>query len=432
MSDTIFALSTVPGKSGIGIIRLSGPLAFSVLQELSRPVPEFRKTVLRKLRYKKELIDEAIIICNCKGKSFTGEDTVEFQLHGSQAVIRKLLNILGNFDKLRPAIPGEFTRQALYNNRLDLSQVEGLADLLNAETETQRKQSLRLFSGILGTKVNRWRKKILRVLSLSEVMIDFSEEDVPMDTKKQIKKIISEILLELKSELRGYRASEIVRTGYNVSLIGKPNTGKSSLLNYLLGSERSIVSEIPGTTRDIIDVSIDIKGTKVNFFDTAGIRKSNDTIEKIGVQRALDHAKKADLRIFLLNPQDNPKDFGIKITKDDLLMTAKCDIQNERLYKGISSITGEGVDYLIDGIFCRLNKDISNAGLIVNERHKTAISKTIVLLESAKSYLSESNFEIEVLVEELRMAMRALDILIGKVDIEDVLGDIFSLFCLGK
>ena len=179
MVDTIFALSTVPGKSGIGIIRLSGPNAFLVLKQLSGSIPTLRKAVLRKLWYKEELLDESIIICSCKGKSFTGEDTVEFHLHGSQAVIRKMLSVLGTFESLRPAEAGEFTKQALYNGCLDLSQVEGLADLLNAETESQKKQALTLLSGTLGVKVGRWRKQILKALSLSEIMIDFSEEDVP-------------------------------------------------------------------------------------------------------------------------------------------------------------------------------------------------------------------------------------------------------------
>ncbi len=432
MVDTIFALSTVPGKSGIGIIRLSGPNAFLVLKQLSGSTPTLRKAVLRKLWYKEELLDESIIICSCKGKSFTGEDTVEFHLHGSQAVIRKMLSVLGTFESLRPAEAGEFTKQALYNGCLDLSQVEGLADLLNAETESQKKQALTLLSGTLGAKVGRWRKQILKVLSLSEIMIDFSEEDVPKDTKEQIKENIWQILRELKSEVNGYRASQILRTGFNVSIIGKPNTGKSSLMNYLIGSEKSIVSEIPGTTRDVIEASVDIKGTKVNFFDTAGIRASDDVVEKKGIEKALYLAKTADLRIFLLNPGDKLEDFSVKTNKNDLYFTAKSDIHRKQCYKGISSVTGDGIDYLIDRISYQLNNDTSNASLILNERHKIAIAKTILLLESAKSYLKESSFDIEILVEDLRMAMRALDVLIGKVDVEEVLGDIFNSFCIGK
>mgnify|MGYP001475375118 CR=1 FL=1 len=432
MVDTIFALSTVPGKSGIGIIRLSGPNAFLVLKQLSGSTPTLRKAVLRKLWYKEELLDESIIICSCKGKSFTGEDTVEFHLHGSQAVIRKMLSVLGTFESLRPAEAGEFTKQALYNGCLDLSQVEGLADLLNAETESQKKQALTLLSGTLGAKVGRWRKQILKVLSLSEIMIDFSEEDVPKDTKEQIKENIWQILRELKSEVNGYRASQILRTGFNVSIIGKPNTGKSSLMNYLIGSEKSIVSEIPGTTRDVIEASVDIKGTKVNFFDTAGIRASDDVVEKKGIEKALNLAKTADLRIFLLNPGDKLEDFSVKTNKNDLYFTAKSDIHRKQRYKGISSVTGDGIDYLIDRISYQLNNETSNASLILNERHKIAIAKTILLLESAKSYLKESSFDIEILVEDLRMAMRALDVLIGKVDVEEVLGDIFNSFCIGK
>jgi len=432
LKDTIFALSSASGKAGISIVRISGQRSFDVLKEFTGSIPEPRKAVLKKLWFQGLLLDECIVLCFASNASFTGEELVELHLHGSSAVVSKVLSVLGGLDKLRMAEPGEFTRRALYNSRLDLSQVEGLSDLLNAETESQQKQSLTLLTGALGKKVSGWRKKILYALALTEVMIDFSDEDVPENTLPKIKNLVSKLLVELKKELRGYKAAEIVRNGFNVVILGRPNSGKSSLINFLSGRDISIVSDISGTTRDIMEAKLNINGEQVNFFDTAGIQYTNDPIEKIGIKKALKIARNADLRVILLEPDDQPQNYDLPCSEGNLFFRAKCDINKKHPYKGLSSRTGEGIPELIETISELLKSKVSAAGLVVNERHKNSISKTVLLLNAVNENLNANCCEVELLAEDLRVSIQNFDLLIGKIDVEHILENIFSSFCIGK
>ena len=430
--DTVFALSTAPGKAGIAVIRVSGPNSFSVLKMLVKTLPKHRVATLRNLKYQNEHLDQAIVICFEKGSSFTGEEMVEYHLHGGQAVISGIFEVFTSMGKLRIAKPGEFSRRALENGKLDLLKVEGLSYLLNAETKLQKKQSLNLMSGYLSGKVIEWKSTLIKALSLAEVMIDFSEEDVPSNTVSEIATTIQGLLLTLTEALIGYNSAEIIRNGLEVAIIGKPNVGKSSLLNYLAGSEKAIVSDIPGTTRDILELRLDINGLPVYFYDMAGIRKSSDPIELLGVDLAKKKAEQCALRIFLMNPEDSRSDFDIKGSKKDLILSAKCDIRKKNSFSGISGKTGEGVSEMLERIYQVYKEEPQSDGIIVNERQKQAIINTLECLKSVKKEISRKTARIEIVAEELRSSITEMDVLTGRIDVEQVLDNIFLNFCIGK
>ena len=430
--ETIFALSTALGKAGIAIVRVSGSKSFDVIKKLAGVVPSPRVATLCTLKFKNDLIDRALIICFRANASYTGEDMVEFHIHGGAAVISGLLEVLSSGFYLTVANPGEFTRRALENGCMDLSQVEAVIDLINSETKEQRNQSLKMLSGIIGDKSKSWRGSILSALALVEVMIDFSDEEVPDSTVVEALLLVNMLLDELSVELDVSKSLELVRQGFDVTIIGKPNVGKSSLLNYLAGREKAIVSEEAGTTRDIIELSIDLKGFRVNFFDTAGIHASNDKVELIGIEKARKKALSSNITIFLVNPNEFAKDFGIVSKPTDMIFCAKSDVQKHLIYSGISSQTGDGVSEMLEEISTRLIKSVSYSGVLVNERHRRIITSTLGFLKLAKDELKSSELRIEIVAEHLRLAILELDFLVGKINVEDVLGDIFSSFCIGK
>ena len=432
VKETIFALSTAPGKAGIAIIRTSGPKSFSVAKSLTNQSPLVRKASLCYLTYNEVVLDQAITIFFTSGASFTGEDMVEYHVHGSRAVVASLLEVLGDGFGLTVAEPGEFTRRALENGCLDLSQVEGLSYLINSETKEQQNQSLRVFSGHLGDKIKEWRSSVLKCITLTEIMIDFSDEDVPQNTVPQINDELALLRLQLINELESYKRSQIIRDGFDVTIVGKPNVGKSSLLNYLAGSEKAIVSETAGTTRDLIELKIDLKGFAVNFFDTAGIHNSQDKIELIGMEKAVTQAKNSNMRIFLLEPGDNVNGFNIDIKEDDLIFCAKSDCQSYEPYEGISAKTGYGVSVMLSKIISKFNNLSSYSGSLLTARHKKAIRTSISFLESAQIELKREEVRVELVAEELRSLISGLDVLVGKIGVEDLLGSIFSSFCIGK
>jgi tRNA modification GTPase len=363
------------------------------------------------------------------GASFTGEDSAELQLHGSTAVVSAVLRALSQIDGLRMAEPGEFTRRALENGCLDLTQVEGLADLIDAETESQRKQAQRVLSGALGQRVEGWRRDLLRAAALIEATIDFADEDVPVDVTPEVSGLVSGLLASLRQEIAGARAAERIRDGFEVAIVGAPNVGKSTLLNALAGREAAITSDIAGTTRDVIEVRMDLEGLAVTLLDTAGLRDSSDQIERIGIERAIARAGAADLRVFLLSHageapmmQPLPEDI-VLVGKSDKLATQE---------GAISGKTGAGLDALIAAISSRLAGRAASAGLLIRERQRIALERSITALESVQTALDRSTYLPELVAAELRSAMRALEALVGRIDVESLLDEIFSSFCIGK
>jgi len=427
----IFALSTNPGKSSISIIRLSGPNAFFIANKFLDKEPEVRKATRKKLIYNNDLIDIGIVIYYPYNSSYTGEQLVEFNLHGSNAVINKMLEILAKQDNSRIAFPGEFTKRALENNKIDLSQVEGIYNLIESETESQRKLSLRILDGSLGIKVKKWKEQLINILSLLEASIDFSEEELPQDILKEIENKIRKIKSDFQKELKGIKVAESISNFFEVAIVGKPNVGKSTLLNYLSKKNSSIVTDVPGTTRDIIEVKLDIKGLPIVFLDTAGLHKSNDKVEKIGIKKTLQRLKKVDLRIFLINCSKELKCFE-KIKKNhDLVFFAKNDLKNMKS-KGISGKTGEGTDILLEQIYIFFSKKTNSVGSVVNNRHRLIIKNSLFFINDALLNCNSSFDKIEMIAEDIRHTINELNFLIGKVGVEDILSKIFSKFCIGK
>ncbi len=428
--DTIFALATARGKSGVAVIRLSGPNAADAIQQLCGNIPAPRRASLRKLRRSDgELLDEALILVFKQGQSFTGEDSAEIQFHGSPAVSKALLQELGLMHGLRLAEPGEFTRRALENGCLDLAQVEGLSDLIEAETEAQRRLAQRVFSGALGDKAERWRISLIRAAALLEATIDFADEEVPEDVRPEVLEIVNGLSKELKAEIDGSIVSERIRDGFEVAIVGPPNVGKSTLLNALAGREAAITSEFAGTTRDVIEVRMDLKGLPVTFLDTAGLRETSDTVEEIGIKRAIDRANQADLRVFLAMGEELVA--GVEHRPGDIHVLGKADLQESAGF-AISGKTGQGLDKLIEKIAETLEERASGAATAMRARHREAIKTAYFALKSARANVQGESYLAEIAAEELRSAIRALESLVGRVDVEHVLDEIFSKFCLGK
>lgn len=427
--DTIYALASGQGKAGIAVIRLSGPAADETVQALAGPLPAFRKAVLRKLRNPEgHVLDEALVLRFAEGGSFTGEPSAEFHLHGSRATIAAVLRTLGARTGHRIAMPGEFTRRALENGRLDLTEVEGLADLIDAETEAQRRQALRLMSGALGEAADRWRRDLLRAMALLTATIDFVDEDVPVDVAPEVRELLSAVATDLNRELAGYKAAERVREGFEVAILGAPNVGKSTLLNALAGRDAALTSEIAGTTRDVIEVRMEIEGLPVTFLDTAGLRETSDPVERLGIARAVKRAGSADLRVILV---EAGVPIGLKPCAGDLVVRAKAD-GRAGTDLAVSGRTGSGVAELLTAIAARLIPIANAAGNAVQERQRLAIAEAVEHVAHACGGLTTDLWEAELISELVRRAIQALDVLIGRVDVEDVLGAVFASFCIGK
>lgn len=428
--DTIFALATARGKAGIGVIRLSGPRAFSAGQKVAGALPDHRKTTLRVLRNADGLaLDQALVLAFSAPNSFTGEDVVEFHIHGSPAAANAVLLELSKFEGLRLAEPGEFTRRALENDRLDLAQVEGLSDLLNAETEAQRRQAFRVLSGHLGVLAEQWRTGLIRAAALIEATIDFADEDVPVDVSPEVIAICDGVLGDLNREIAGSTVAERVRDGFEVAIIGAPNVGKSTLLNTLSGREAAITSDIAGTTRDVLEIQMDLRGLPVTILDTAGLRDSADTVEKIGVSRAIERARTADIRVFLMDDLD--EDLPVEKQPGDITVLSKADLRQTGEF-AISGKTGAGVDALVERICETLEHRAAAVGTATKERHRLAMIRAVESLDRAKALVMRGPADYDIGAEELRNAIRALDSLVGRVDVEQILDEIFASFCLGK
>ncbi len=411
-------------------MRISGPQARYVLEKLAGKVPEPRSTALRAIRTTTgELLDQALVIFFENGHSFTGEDVAEIHLHGSPAIIRAVQEEFGKIGNLRLAEPGEFTRRALENGRLDLAQVEGLADLINAETEVQRRQAARVFAGEFGKRVEQWRSLLIRAAALLEASIDFADEEVPEDVTPEVILIFDDITREFQAEIRGSHVSERIRDGFEVAIIGAPNVGKSTLLNALAGRDAAITSEIAGTTRDVIEVRMDLRGLPVTFLDTAGLRETENQIERLGIQKAIERAKHADLRLFLVEGEVQCQD--IEPDGDDILIEAKADLRQTSGF-AVSGKTGQGIGELIEKIASILEKRTAGAAMAIRERHRQAIEKALRNIAAAREMIVDGPRQIEVAAEETRSAIRAVESLVGRIDVEHVLDEIFASFCLGK
>lgn len=427
MSDTIFALASARGKAGVAVIRVSGAQAFEIGQVLSGHPPEVGVARLRIFRAADgSVLDTGLMIGFAKGASFTGEAVVEFQIHGSMATVRALMQALEDAG-LRLAEPGEFTRRALENGRLDLTQVEGLADLIDAETEAQRVLALRVTEGEAAELVARWRRDLIRVTALVESGIDFAEEDVPEDVSHEARALLDGVRSDIQVQISGFDVAERVRDGFTVAIIGPPNAGKSTLLNRLAGREAAITSDIAGTTRDVLELHADIHGLPVTWIDTAGLRDSDDQIEKIGVERAISRAKSADLRIFLIAPNEKP---ALKPEPDDLVLVSKADLYDG--VSGISAKTGEGIDQLVKDVAALLSDRVSGAAIMSHRRQLAALKSTVEALDRAANQLDMLHEQPELIAEHLRYALHQLALIVGLVDVEHVLDEIFASFCIGK
>lgn len=430
--DTIYALATARGRAGVAVIRVSGPAAFEAARRLAGRVPEGRHATVMALHDAEGgPLDSALVLAFPQGGSFTGEPTVEFQLHGAVTTVSAVLRSLSEIEGFRHAEAGEFTRRALANGRMDLAQVEGLADLLDSETEAQRKQALRILSGAVGDRAGRWRRDLIRAAALLSATIDFADEDVPVDVTPEVLELVRGVRADLEREIAGFGAAERIRDGFEVAILGAPNAGKSTLLNALAGREAAITSEHAGTTRDVIEVRMEIGGLAVTLLDTAGLREADDPVERIGIDRARARAKAADLRLFLSGPEG---DLKVEREPGDIEAVGKADLLAKRamgeLY--ISGITGEGLGELVERIRLALADRVSGAGMVVRERHRIAATKAASALGSALAEIACGPDRVEFAADDLRSAVLALDSLIGHVDVEDLLDEIFASFCIGK
>ena len=426
--DTIYALATARGRSGLAVVRISGPGALAAGLALCGSLPAPRVAGLRRLVWGGELLDEALVLSFAEGASFTGEAVVELHCHGGPAVVGALLRALAEQPGLRLAEPGEFTRRALENGVLDLAQVEGLADLIDAETEAQRRQAVRVLSGSVGQKVDGWRRDLIRAGALLEATIDFADEDVPVDVSPEVLALIDGLMADLGREAAGVTAAERIRDGFEVAIVGAPNAGKSTLLNQLAGREAAITSEIAGTTRDVIEVRMEIAGLPITFLDTAGLRDTEDRLERAGIERALARAEAADLRLFLTDGSPPPLD----PVGDDLVVLGKADTKSGWSGLAVSGKTGLGVPELMARIGEILGERVGSAGALVRERHRVAVTTAIAALAESRAEVVRPDSRVELAAEHLRQAVRALDALVGRVDVDDLLGEIFASFCIGK
>ena len=442
---TIYALSTGPGVSGVAIVRISGPEASKAIKLLTKKdLPTPRIATLRKINNinTSELIDEGIIIWFPGPESYTGEDMAEFHVHGGKAIVLALQNELSKIENFRLAEPGEFTKIAFQNGKINLLKAEGIADLISAETEMQRLQAVKIMKGNSAEKFDNLREKLLKILSFVEAKIDFPEEDLPNENIQQIKKVSTEVLIQITKILNDQKVGETIREGFKIAIVGPTNAGKSSLLNNLSNRDVAIVSEIAGTTRDVIEAHLNIDGYPVIISDTAGIRNSKDEIEKKGIKLSLDRAENADLKLVVVDAKsidlsgflnDLLKDNAILVVNKSDLINGELDPEVKKLDHVIISLKESlNLDKLISKIKNKLktkfivNEDI----LITRERHRQHL---VQCSDNLKNFIEKNDKkDFDKGAEDLRLATRHLGMIVGKVDVEEILGSIFNDFCIGK
>ena len=442
---TIYALSSGPGISGVAIIRISGKDASKAITLLTgKPLPAPRFASLRKINNTNtsELIDEGIIIWFPGPESYTGEDMAEIHVHGGKATVLAIQNELSKIENFRLAEPGEFTKKAFQNGKINLLKAESIADLISAETEIQRLQAVRIMKGKSAVKFDDLREKLLKILSFVEAKIDFPEEDLPNENIKQIKRDSTEVLNQIKKILDDQKVGEIIREGFKIAIIGPTNAGKSSLLNNLSNRDVAIVSEIAGTTRDVIETHLNIDGYPVILSDTAGIRNSKDEIEKKGIKLSLDRAENADLKLVVVDAKSvDLKGFLNDLLKENaILVINKSDLINGELDPEVAKLDhvlislkkNRNLDKLISKIKKKLKTKftINENILITRERHRQHL---VQCSENLTNFLEKNDKkDFDKAAEDLRLATRHLGMIVGKVDVEEILGSIFNDFCIGK
>jgi tRNA modification GTPase len=442
---TIFALSTGPGISGIAIIRVSGEETKKVIKLLTNgTIPEPRVATLKKFNKinSSELIDEGIILWFPGPESYTGEDMAEIHIHGSKAVIDALHTSISNIENCRMAEPGEFTKLAFQNGKINLLKAESIADLISAETEIQRQQAIKIMSGKSADKFNELRSKLLKILSNVEAKIDFPDEDLPDDILKEIKKNSNYVLKSIEKILDDQKVGERIREGFKITILGPTNAGKSSLLNYLSNREAAIVSEIAGTTRDVIETHLNIDGYPVIVSDTAGIRESKNEIEKKGIKLSLNRADEADLKLIVVDAKNLVFSDFLKglLDQNAILVINKSDLLEKDIDPEIKKLNHVLISIKenlnIDQLILKIKKNLKNKFvkndniLITRERHRQHLKQC---LNHLKNFNEKNEVdEFDKAAEDLRLATRNLGMIVGKVDVEEILDSIFNDFCIGK
>lgn len=447
-NKTIYALSTVFGKSGVALIRISGTQAMQVFAHLTDLPPS--KVIDRKMHYlplyndvatpNRQMLDRCMLVAFRAPHSFTGEDTVEINCHGSKAVIHSIIDTLSQLPDFRLAEPGEFSRRAFYNGKLDLTAADGLADLIDAETALQQKVALQQMSGTLFSLYDEWRNSLVSMLSHIEAYIDFPDEDIPENTVQEMENTVFKIKQAIKKHLADNKIEERLRDGFRVVIAGPTNAGKSSLINAITKRNVAIVSDIAGTTRDVIESYVDLNGLPIIFSDTAGLRDSDDAIEKIGIRLAQEKIAAADFKLFLFDAGvDSPQIFApylesennylLVANKSDKLTPAERQALIEQGCVLISAKQGENITAVTDKVAAYFNNMLAQApsAIITRQRYREALSECIENLERF-----DLNKEIELAAEDIRLACRAIGKITGRVEVDEILDKIFSSFCIGK
>ena len=440
MKNTIYALSTVFGKSGVAVIRISGNEVLSIISKITsinintiKPRYAYFTDIINPTT--KEILDKSLVLYFKAPHSFTGEDILEIQCHGSKAVLNSVLNVLSSLEGVRLAEPGEFSKRAFYNNKMDLTEAEGLADLIDAETSEQQKYAIRQLSGNLKNLYSSWRQDLVKTLSYLEAFIDFPEEDIPENLYNDILNTVFKVKKNITLHLNGNNVNERLKNGFNIVITGATNAGKSSLINTLTKRNAVIVSDIAGTTRDAIDINLDIKGYPVVITDTAGIRETDNPIEKQGIEIAKEKIETADIIINLYDATNSTHDDALDTSKT-IYVANKIDKLDENNIKNIPSnhlkISAKqniGVDELVEKILEIIKNNFANSSnyLITRERYRIALEDC---LEHLNTFSLDK--EIELSAEDIRLACRSIGKITGYVEVDEILDNIFGSFCIGK
>ncbi len=425
-NKTIFALSTPKQKSALAVFRISGKDSYKAISKITgnKKIKPFKTNLVKIYNNNKEIIDQTITVFYKAPKSYTGEDLVEISCHGGLATIKKITSLLIETG-LRPAEPGEFTKRSLLNDKININQAESINDLVNSETESQRKIAIRNLNGDLDNYIQELTKKITKIIADTEAIIDFADEDLPKEILKKVIEQNKNIIKNIKKTISQSEIASSITSGFVITILGKPNTGKSSFINYINNKEVSIVTNIPGTTTDLVSSSLEINENKYTFFDTAGIRKYKNIIEKIGIEKSLEKANKSDLNLIFLEKNEKSK---YKNIPNKIFIKSKLDKTKKRILDAhnISSITGQGIDTLLKKVVKKTQKKTLDETIFSRERHLFKLKNALKIMENIDFK------KIDTAAEDLRASLKEINNINEKFDIEKILDIIFSDFCIGK